>query len=177
LRISEQPPWSFPWVPAAHEVSPPIAEPAENPDIVCHTCDQGVLVSHVNREFAWLERAHASILSQGYRPGSHGYVTCVELVGERETSYLVLDGNHRISSLHAVGSRELQIKQSVGSRVHRAEVERWPQVRNGTYSVGDALQVFDRYFAATNPALVPLNPARLILDEAPLWAGAGGGVE
>jgi hypothetical protein len=171
LRISEQPPWLFPWTPSHHVVPPPIVEPAQNPDIVCHSCEQGVLVSHINREFNWLERAYASIRAQGYLPDAHGYITCIELAGADESSYLVLDGNHRISALHASGMREVQIKQLIGSRVLRSEASRWSQVRNGTYSLSDALQVFDRYFARVNPALAPLHPTRLIVDEVPLWAG------
>jgi len=168
LDMEEVPPWEFPWDPAPRAGRKPILDPAMNPDIVCHHCPTGVLASHVNREFAWLEASFDSIRSEGYKPESLGYIRCLSFVGDGLSSYLVLDGNHRISALHATGSTNVSVKV-VPRQIKRRHAARWPRVIDGTYSISTALRVFDRYFAHSNPPLACLNPTPLVIDEAPRW--------
>lgn len=168
IELAGKPAWSFPWEPA-RRAPKPIIDPADNPDIVCHTCTSGVLVSHINREFGWLEQAFTNIRSRGYLPNQYGYIRCVELVGHDLSSYLITDGNHRLSALHALGVREVFLECVQSSPVMRAEAARWPQVIQGTYTISMALSIFDRYFFPTNNPLKNMHPAKLIADESPLW--------
>jgi hypothetical protein len=162
-------PWDFPWEPSSPSSLTPIEDPSENPDVVCHFCEAGVLASHVNREFAWLESAFASVSAHGYQPRSGGHIRCLVLVGDDRSSFIVLDGNHRISALHALGVDRVEVKVSRRATVRRDQVDRWPGVLNGSHSIADSLRVFDRYFDEVNRPWRCLNPARLIVDEPPLW--------
>lgn len=168
LTLGDVPPWEFPWDHAPRTGWQPIADPVMNPDIVCHHCQAGVLASHINREFAWLEASFHSIRTGGYQPDSLGYIRCLHFVGDGLSSYLVLDGNHRISALHTVGARNVVVKL-VPRTIRRSNVNRWPRVIDGTYSTSSALRVFDRYFAESNPPLTYLNPTTLVADEVPQW--------
>lgn len=167
LPLLTQAAWDFPWN-SAHSAVPKIEDPLQNPDIVCHDCPQGLLVSHFNREFRWLEQALASLSAVGYQPKRYGYIRCLELSSGAKSVFLVLDGNHRISALHALGfdHADVLVKRVP---ISRQDVRRWPKVLDGTYSEVEALSVFDRYFQQTNPPLTSLHPARLIVDEPPEW--------
>jgi hypothetical protein len=161
--------WDFPWSRSRPADNDQIRDPADNPDIVCHYCAQGILASHINRELRWLEAAFASIRKVGYAPESLGFIRCQELQGQHFSTYLVLDGNHRISALHAIGMRKLAAKIATGQRVRRIDANRWPRVVAGAYNLENALMVFDRYFSPLNEPLRPMHEAHLVLDESPLW--------
>ncbi len=167
ITLRVQSAWQFPWNIAGEQLA--VRDPRLNPDIVCHFCESGILASHINREFRWLESAFESIKTLGFRPTEFGYLKCLELKGEHDSSYLVLDGNHRISALHALGFTDVLVLVSPLA-VRRSDVSTWPQVLGGTYTVDEALLVFDRYFRATNPPLTEMNPVSLIIDEPPLWS-------
>lgn len=169
LQMDQVPPWEYPWDRAPRTAWQPIRDPAMNPDIVCHHCPAGVLASHVNREFEWLEASFQSIRSNGYRPDSLGYIRCLCFVGDELMSFLILDGNHRISALHATGARHVSVKV-VPRTIRRSDAARWPRVIDGTYSIATALLVFDRYFAHSNPPLAHVNPTPLVIDEPPRWS-------
>jgi hypothetical protein len=168
VDVGPVPAWQYPWIASVGEGFA-ISEPAANPDVVCHDCDQGILVSHINREFRWLESAYANIKTTGYKPKEFGFLRCLEFIGENSSSFLVLDGNHRISAMHAIGLREVEVVISAMERVRRSEASSWPQVVNGTYSLTAALAVFDRYFLSSNPSLIQTAPGKLLSDEPQLW--------
>lgn len=167
LDIGAWPAWQLPWNAWRRTPRPPIVDPRDNPDIVCHFCAAGVLASHINREFGWLEGAYATISARGYQPERFGYIRCIELIAPGRSAYLVLDGNHRLSALHAMGTRNVKVQTSSG--VRRDQAERWPAVRVGRHSLTEALRIFDRYFELDNRALKPMNSGQLIVDEAPRW--------
>jgi hypothetical protein len=175
LDLGQWPIWSYPWNRPSRAAPSLLSDPALNPDIVCHDCPSGVLASHINREFSWLEGAYASIVTRGYRPDTYGYIHCQELVGASSSAFIVLDGNHRMSALHALGHATVRARVSPLKRVVRADVKAWPRVREGSLTESRALLVFDRYFAKANPPLREMNPAILIEDEAPMWQNSGGG--
>lgn len=169
LELGSMPLWHYPWHRRQPQRSISTATPHENPDVVCHYCDAGILASHINREFRWLHAAYENIRTKGYRPHEFGHIRCLELAAEAESSYLVLDGNHRLSALHALGKAEVTVKLLPLRRVRRQDASTWPMVRNGTVDLKTALRVFDRYFATSNPPLRRLRQATLIVDEPPLW--------
>jgi hypothetical protein len=169
IDIVDWPLWAYPWRRRKGRTGWEVADPKDNPDIVTYFCAAGVLASHINREFGWLDNAWNRIRDQGYRPREFGHVTCLELVGDSASSYIVLDGNHRLSALHATGAVDVEARVSPLRRVRRSAASRWPRVRDGSMSLADALVVFDRYFLERNLPMLALNPARLLLDQAPLW--------
>lgn len=160
------PPWIYPWswqsVFARYK---PYAA-AVNPDIVCHTSPDGILASHINREFAWCEAALDSISRHGYQPEMHGYVTVLRLVGhEGEKSHLVLDGNHRLSALTAL--HESEIRAVIHGLVRLNCSRLWPGVLVGQFGHEDAVAIFSRYFLDENPVIREAEPdATLLVDEA-----------
>lgn len=166
IELPPSPPWIFPW--SSDRAGLLVEQPANNPDVVCHVCDRGVLASHINREFVWLESAWTNIQQSGYRPRLNGFIRCLELVGRAGSTYLVLDGNHRISAMHAIGESTVEVELA-STPIVRSEAARWPQVVNGFFSIEDALRIFDRYSWASNPPLQQMNPATVIYDEAPQW--------
>jgi hypothetical protein len=170
VDVGDWPIWQFPWIAAPRQCARPITDPNDNPDVMCHWCEAGVLVSHVNREFGWLDGAFASMSSVGYRPEDHSYVRCLELRSDTRSSYLVLDGNHRVGALCAIGHADLPVRLARRPKVRRDEVRRWPRVRNGELDESRALRIFDRYFRTDNPPLRTLNPGDAIPDTAALWA-------
>lgn len=181
IDVPSWPLWEYPWQRASVPPRGEVARPEDNPDILTHYCEAGVLSSQINREFGWLEGAWHNIKRRGYRPRECGFITCMPLRGEKETSYIVLDGNHRLSSLHAMGAGRVEVKVSSLRTIYRSRVLSWPRVQDGSLSATHALAIFDRYFWKWNPPLVPQNPARLLIDERPLWPCAAdrpaGGVQ
>ena len=113
-------------------------------DVMTHFSDEGIPRKQLEKEYAWHENAFYSISRQGYQPERHSFITARELRGER-SSYLVTDGNHRISMLSALGVRSVTVKLPRGTTVVRADVEEWPLVRAGMMARDDALAVFDAY--------------------------------
>jgi len=174
IDIADWPLWEYPWQAASVRPIGEVERLEENPDVVTHFCPRGVLASQINREFGWLENAWRNIRREGYRPREYGFVTCLKLVGPGAASYIVLDGNHRLAALHAVGARLVEVKVPWLRIVRRRRVRQWPRVRDGALGQEEALAIFDRYFWSSNPPLVPQNPAPMLIDEPPLWPGPGG---
>jgi hypothetical protein len=173
VDIPDWPLWLFPWMRRAGHVGGTVDDPAANPDIVTHHCAAGILASHINREFGWLEGAWHGLRQQGYQPRRFGYLRCLELEAPMGSSYIMLDGNHRLCVLHAMGIEEIEVRVPPLRKVRRAAAAQWPSVRDGSMALEHALAVFDRYFAMANPPLTALNPARLIVDEPPQWPMEG----
>lgn len=169
LDLGGWPIWQYPWAAAPRHAAAPLTNPRDNPDVVCHWCEGGVLASHVNREFGWLDGALENLRTMGYLPDRFGHVRCLELLWGERSSYLVLDGNHRLGAWHALGHAEMEVKLARSPKVRRDDADRWPRVRDGSLDTTRALRIFDRYFEPANRALPALNPGRLVIDEPPLW--------
>jgi hypothetical protein len=166
--------WEYPWSRRPVGRGTAVPTPQENPDIMCHFSPGGVLASHVNREFGWLEAAWDSISRSGYQPTLYGYIRCMELSSPTQSRYIVLDGNHRISAMHAAGLRTAAVQVLRLRRVRRERASAWRRVRDGSLDAESALRIFDRYFAQRNPSPVPRHAARLLRDEPPLWPEQAG---
>ena len=169
LAIKDWPLWEYPWARRPAQPGHQYKEVADNPDVMCHFPTNGVLASQINREFKWLEGAWKNISTNGYQPLRFDFVSCIELSADNGSSYLVLDGNHRISAMHALGLETVEVKLLPLRRVRRADATTWPRVRDGSMGLGDALRIFDRYFATRNPPLKAENPAALEVDERAEW--------
>lgn len=160
----EYPPWIYPWT--LRSIFSTKTQPTAhgNPDIICHFSPQGVLASHINREFGWLERAFAAIKG-GYKPEQWGYVRLMRLKGLKGSRYLVLDGNHRIAAMHALGVGQVlaDVQTPLLGSIHASRI--WPGVLCGAYLHGDAISIFSRYFNETNQELPETPTQQLIADE------------
>lgn len=157
--------WDFPWNwSLKRNVSQHKYTPYNNPDIVCHTAEQGVLASHINREFQWLIGAINNI-KNGYFPEKYGYITLLELINKNDSHYIVLDGNHRISAMTALGYKKFLAK-IVHKRVNLGMRCLWGGVILGSYYLDDATRIFERYFFEENLEINEnTNRNKIILDE------------
>lgn len=164
--------WDYPWGRGA-------AGPAwkksvfEIPDIITHFCEEGVPWWRLEQEFYWLEQAYRSIQARGYLPEEGGPIMARRLVAEEgREAFLILDGNHRLSALSALGVQEVEVDYLPRQTVWMERVESWPQVRAGRYSVDDARAVLRAYFEGNRSWRTTTEAARLI--GAPGGSGAGG---
>ena len=159
------PAWVFPWdFQSAFCSYKKFWTPEGNPDIVCHYSPSGMLASHLNREFFWLHRAKNSIIS-GYQPETFGYVRVIQLTMKGIFRYIVVDGNHRIASLHALGHQNVEV-EIITPRLGSLSCARlWPGVVLGLYSLRDAQSIFKRYFFDENLNLPVRRLRRIIYDE------------
>ncbi|GAB1408848.1 hypothetical protein MASR1M90_00020 [Desulfovibrionales bacterium] len=156
--------WDYPW--NFRSKKNHIYSAYSNPDIVCHTSKEGVLISHINREFIWLEQALRQIKNFGYLPDKYSYITVLKLKYYDNRSYIVLDGNHRISALSALGYKRCKVRIFNKFFLNFRYRFLWITLLNQKYSIGDAEKVFLRYFRDTNPIINESHDfSSLIFDE------------
>ena len=163
----EQPLWQFPW---AVRRAPPAwkEEPNECPDILTHFSSAGILLSRVEQEFQWLENTFGSIRDLGYRPDRFAGFPCVRrlIAATGDIRCLVLDGNHRIAALAALGIKEVRVRYLRMADVHERRVRSWRGVANGSFSEEEARSILRRYLVGTDRIRTVAEPAPLIHDVA-----------
>lgn len=148
VRLERSPAlWHFPW--ARHHPAETgwFEDPMEFPDIVTQYCHEGLLWFRLEQEFFWLERAIYSIHRHGYREERHNGITARKLMlADGTEAFLVLDGNHRMSALAALGHEQVSLAYLPQSVVREDDAPRWKQVRNGNCLEADARAVLHAYF-------------------------------
>ncbi len=161
--LREYPLWALPWrTPRQVARNPGWHLSARHVvDVMTYFSDAGIPEAVLQREYRWHEEAFDSMRRVGYRPLEYTYITARELRGERPT-YLVTDGNHRLSALSALGSTEVEIQLPLTTTIHRSRVDRWPLVRSGIMERGDALRVFDAYLDGHRAPARAHAPARIV---------------
>ncbi len=153
--------WDYPWNISALKCE---YTPLNNPDIVCHTSlSKKILMSHINREFLWLESAYNSIIRQGYLPEKYGYITVLRLVSHQKNSFIVLDGNHRLSALSVLGETHVKMKVVNNIILRDSLCYLWFGFLVRNYTLSDMKAVFVRYFADANPVINEMEDFSLIL--------------
>lgn len=154
--------WWLPWrTPEQVKRSPGwVASTDKVADIMTHFSEQGIPRGMLEREFRWHENAFDSLYANGYQPDLYSYITARELQAER-SSYLLVDGNHRLSSLSAMGLESVRIKLPLGTAVVRSNAQSWPLVRAGMVTLNDALAIFDAYHFG-NRTPISSTPAPII---------------
>lgn len=150
-------PWSRPWTllrtrrgagwhPRARDV----------PDVITHFSDAGISTARIEMEYGWLHGAYDALTREGYRPDRYGCPRVQVLEGEQgRRAYLVLDGNHRISTLVALGHRSLEVEHDPRESLRIRDLDRWWGVRLRKYSREDARRVFGAYFAGNQRVRTP----------------------
>lgn len=158
------PSWIYPWsFRSMFKRAPIYWSPESNPDILCHYSEGGVLASHINREFFWLERAYGAI-SKGYKPEEFGYIKVMKMNMRGVIRYLVLDGNHRISSMHAMGYKKVYVEISSSPACSLSVAPFWPGVVSGVFTLRDARSIFERYFSLDNFVLQTIPWQKVVFD-------------
>lgn len=125
-------------------------------------CDQGLIFIDKSRtsviktmysiEFAenrvnQMQNLYRSIMQQGYIQDSNLPKINI-LVKDKEWRWFMGDGgNHRSYVLSCLGYKFF--KARVNSIICKSEVEKWHNVKNGTYSIKDAENIFDSYFVGS----------------------------
>jgi hypothetical protein len=127
-------------------------------------CSKGVLDFRIQQEFYWLERAFARLSSEGFQPNKYCIpISVLALISNDEGErYLVLDGNHRISALVALGIEFAEMQ--VVSKVEERFVNKWKGVKEKKYTIDDALLIFKRYFIGNCQPNFACEPALIISD-------------
>jgi hypothetical protein len=89
-----------------------------------------------------------SIQTRGYQrhSGPDGDITCEALVSqEGKLRFQLISGNHRAAVLVALGQTRVPIR--VVRFVTNERAEEWPKVQSGVFSLGGALERFDKFFS------------------------------
>ena len=142
--------WLFPWNKAFsgdwEGVRAWLDDPDDVPDILTHFSKKGILEWRILEEFVWLERAFYSIRRHGYQPDRYGsFIRLLPLIRQDgECRYIVLDGNHRLCALYALG--EASCTAVLEMPIYARDVLCWPCVAGGHCSAEDAITLFYAYF-------------------------------
>lgn len=136
------------------------------------TVDEGSLVSgrlspaKGALEFERMTRIIDSIRKRGYRrsDGPDGDIKGLMLLRGDDWAVHAIQGQHRISALAALGRSHVPVRicdtwWQKTNAVRRAEVDSWPNVRNGLFTREQALEIFDRIFEGGQPAGYPSSAA------------------
>lgn len=160
----DMPLWHLPWRNPSTVIAEPgwVTDPDSVVDVMSFFSPAGVSRAALEREFSWHEDAFAAIRREGYQPRKYEHIRVREFCRGNDSVFLVLDGNHRLSVLSALGYRNVEVKQSLGTRVLRAEASSWPLVREGRIGIDDALAIFDAFFSGVSEPLQVDRPASIV---------------
>ncbi len=94
---------------------------------------------------------------------SHEPIRTLELRKcDGRSAYLLLDGNHRVATLSALGETTVSVTQVATDIVHEADCEQWYGVKAGVYDPSDALHIFNAYFNGNHRYYTSDEPTRII---------------
>lgn len=131
-------------------------------DILTYFTPKGIEWRRIEEEFMWMERALTAMSNPGYQPERFGYIDVFELQGDKHSRFLVIDGNHRLGALHALGHRQVVVRQRPFHRANRKHARLWPLVLSGHVPYQDALAIFDTYVAGNRNPHRAESPAPLL---------------
>lgn len=131
-------------------------------DIMTHFSVEGVSWMMICKEFEWLERAWVSISENGYQPDRYGYIEVFELRKGADSRFLVEDGNHRLSALHALGFKRVKVIHRFMHKANHSYLRFWPLVLSGHISKADALAILNAYWCGNNRPFRSEHPASLV---------------
>jgi len=134
------------------------------PDILTHFSDEGVRSFRIDEEFVWLERALHSIAHNGYQPENNtSFVSTLQLrSSDNRTTYLLLDGNHRVAAMSALGQKTVRAHQRTDHIITEADCDSWFGVSAAVFTRHDALRLFNAYFNGNLHHRTVTTPARIL---------------
>jgi hypothetical protein len=158
--------WFYPWS-RQTLVNPTngwCKEPDDCPDILTHFSERGISSRWLAAEYGWLEGSLCSIRQHGFQPDRFGSIIQARrfLRTDGSAAYLLLDGNHRVSALSALGYTTVPVRYVPVVTVREAALLRWYQVRRGLYSTDDAARVFSVYFDGNRRSRTTCEPATIV---------------
>jgi hypothetical protein len=141
------PVWIYPWlrVPIAGKSAGWVPTASAVVDVMTSFSDEGIPSRLLSMERHWHQQAQRNMTTKGYSPAEYGYVTVSELRDCARTTYVVTDGNHRVSALAAMGVEEIDVLRPIRHLFKLAEVYSWPAVQAGVVTPGDARVIFDAF--------------------------------
>lgn len=156
--------WWLPWKSWLKLMRPGAWQPstAGVVDILTYFTPSGVEWNRIAEEFTWMEGALAAMRYPGYLPERFDYIEVFELRGEGFSRFLVIDGNHRLGALHALGHRRVSVRLRPLHRASRKRARLWPLVLSGHVPYRDALAIFDSYFTGNHHPFRAAEPATLL---------------
>ena len=77
-------------------------------------------------------------------------------------AWLLLDGNHRVAALSALGEPRVRVRYLPVATVEESALEKWSQVNGGRYSAADARAVFRAYFEGNRSPRTVEMPAPVL---------------
>jgi hypothetical protein len=155
--------WNFPWDRARPGNEGWFSDPLSFDDIVTQYCEEGLLWFRIEQEFFWLERSIYSIRRNGYHEKPHFGIFARRFIREDgEEAFLILDGNHRLSALSAIGHRSVDLSYLPRGTVREADAPHWPKVLSGEYDERDARLIFRAYFSGNQRWRIASEPAPLL---------------
>jgi hypothetical protein len=166
--------WTYPWeVRSRHPNNAWWDAPDRCPDMLTQFCESGISSYRIDAEFLMGERILRSIATHGYRPGYDPTSTCQtpspppirtfelrKCDGRR--AYLLLDGNHRVSALSALGETQVTVEQAATHMADEKDCEHWYGVKTGLYTREDVLRIFNAYFEGNRHYHTCDHPAPII---------------
>ncbi len=155
--------WHYPWARRVPADDGWFVDPLGYPDIITQFCEEGIPWFRIEQEFFWLERAIFSIRRNGFLEDRYNGITARKLVqADGAEVFLVLDGNHRVSALAALGHDTVPLHYLPVATVRERAVQSWTQVRAGRYTEADARAVLRAYFIGNARWRTTDTPAPLL---------------
>lgn len=167
----EYPLWKYPWQPfkpeQANALSGWFTRPEECLDVQSNFCELGILSSYIEHEFCWLEWILKSVEAYGYQPERYGcYIRVQQFYrSDGAKSYLVVDGNHRVSAMHTLGHKYIKVEYFPSKTVYETACDEWFGVKSGFYRCEDALQIFHAYFKGNTNYRTTTTAAKIIVSD------------
>ena len=169
IELSKQYPlWLYPWKRTSPKLLSMktgwVEDPSACPDIMTHFSEIGISSYRLDEQFCWLERAFDCIGNDGYQPDQHqDYITVRKFQRQDgEASYLLLDGNHRVAALSALGCKSVVVEMLSGDIYAEEQAQEWPGVQSGYYSFEDSLKMFNAFFDGNQNYQTTPEPAPIL---------------
>jgi hypothetical protein len=157
--------WFYPW--SRSVINPANAwckEPNDCPDILTHFSERGISSRGLAAEYGWLEGSLRSIREHGFQPGRFRSIVQARrfVRADGSAAYLLLDGNHRVSALSALGYTKVPLQYLPAATLYETALPVWRQVRRNLYSADDAARVFSVYFDGNRRSRTTGEPSRIV---------------
>lgn len=112
-------------------------------------------------EFFRLMQVVQSIKEKGYKRSNNfdGDIIGQLMVHDDRFIVFIRSGNHRIAALSALGYETIPIRIHANNQsiINRSRAGNWFNVRNNTFSLSEALEVFDRIFEGRQPVACKID--------------------
>ena len=160
INLSKKYPlWCYPWNSCCKFGNGWVPKLENVPDVMTHFCDLGIPITLVEQEYFWHQRAYNNIKVNGYQPQKHGYVELMEIVVKSKRCYIVLDGNHRVSALSALGFKSVCAKITHIYNIQNVHV--FPQVEKMAMSENDAITIMQKYIDGVTDRPIVGKPSKI----------------